>query len=110
MHDFFTPQPQTNASVFLLKFIVHDWSDENCVKILKHLRDVAKPDTKLILVEAILPYGCRVANTSDLPPGTAPTEAPEPLLAHWGINNLMTFYIDMTVGSTSYLQVSSAEG
>ncbi|KAJ7130076.1 O-methyltransferase-domain-containing protein, partial [Mycena crocata] len=34
-HDFFTHQPVTNASVFLLKQILHNWSNQYCAKILK---------------------------------------------------------------------------
>jgi hypothetical protein len=38
----------------LLKHVLHDWSDENCVRILKNIHAVAKPATKLLLVEFIL--------------------------------------------------------
>ena len=97
-HDFFTPQPRQKASVYLLKHIVHDWSDEYSTKILKQLRHAADPGTRLICLEAILPYGCHVANIEGLIPGSEPIEAPEPLLAHWGLNSAMTFYSDMAVG------------
>ncbi len=102
-HDFFTPQPQKNASVYFLKHVIHDWSDEYSTKILKQLRDAAGPRTKLICIDAILPYGCRIANTEDLIPGMESIEAPEPLLAHWGLNSAMTFYMDMTVGFVAQL-------
>ena len=38
----------------MLKHVLHDWSDENCVRILENIHAVAKPDTKLLLVEFIL--------------------------------------------------------
>ncbi|EIM79956.1 S-adenosyl-L-methionine-dependent methyltransferase [Stereum hirsutum FP-91666 SS1] len=34
-HDFYTPQPVKGASVFLLKQILHDWSDSYAITILK---------------------------------------------------------------------------
>jgi hypothetical protein len=29
----------THADVFILKYILHDWSDEKCVQILSNVRD-----------------------------------------------------------------------
>ncbi|ETW80288.1 hypothetical protein HETIRDRAFT_105202 [Heterobasidion irregulare TC 32-1] len=55
-HDFFQPQPQKNASVFLLKQITHDWSDEYCVKFLTRLWDAATPETVLLLVDSVMPF------------------------------------------------------
>ncbi|KAF7349726.1 S-adenosyl-L-methionine-dependent methyltransferase [Mycena sanguinolenta] len=46
VHDFHTPQPVANAAVFMLRHIVHNWSDERVVKILRHLRDAAQPTTQ----------------------------------------------------------------
>ena len=52
-HDFFKPQPawQEEVSVFLLSKILHDWSDEYCLTILKHLCAAAGPRTQLVIVE-----------------------------------------------------------
>jgi O-methyltransferase domain len=52
-HDFFTEQPVRNASVFLLRMIVHDYGRENVAKILKRLRNAATPDTVLLVVEQV---------------------------------------------------------
>ncbi|KAM6499092.1 hypothetical protein JOM56_004600 [Amanita muscaria] len=59
-------------------------------KILKQLRGSATPDTKLICLEAIMPYACSVT-------GAAAPEAPEPLPAHWGLVNLIYYYMDMAM-------------
>ncbi|KIL66630.1 hypothetical protein M378DRAFT_160640, partial [Amanita muscaria Koide BX008] len=96
-HDFFKPQPQKAASVFLMKHIVHDWSDEYSAKILKQLRGSATPNTKLICLEAIIPYGCRGGEAVNHIPGAAFLEAPEPLPAHWGLISTMFNYMDMTM-------------
>ncbi|KAG6826094.1 hypothetical protein H0H92_001153 [Tricholoma furcatifolium] len=53
-HNFFGPQPVTNASVFLLKNILHDWSDNNCIQILSGLRAAATSETTLVVVDCVM--------------------------------------------------------
>ncbi|MCD7462215.1 hypothetical protein HAX54_048011 [Datura stramonium] len=51
--DMFQDIPPTDA-VFL-KWIMHDWGDEDCVKILKNCRKVIPEETgKIIIVDAVL--------------------------------------------------------
>ncbi|KAJ4244757.1 hypothetical protein NW762_014333 [Fusarium torreyae] len=55
-HDFFTEQPIKGARAYFLHHILHDWSDQHCLGILKHLRDAMKPGySKLLIHELILP-------------------------------------------------------
>ncbi|KAF7353515.1 S-adenosyl-L-methionine-dependent methyltransferase [Mycena sanguinolenta] len=95
-HDFFTPQPVRNASVFFLRYIVHNWSDPYARKILTHLRDAANPDTTLVVVDHILPYACP---QEALPPDIAAlsealdTAAP-PLLPNFGAANALGHSLD----------------
>jgi len=49
-HSFFDPQP-VEASVYLLKFIFHDWPDAECKQILQALRPALKPGAKLLFIE-----------------------------------------------------------
>ena len=59
-HDFLSPQPIKDASFFLLKAIMHDWSDERASIILAHLRDAVSPrKTRLLVIDRIVPYACR---------------------------------------------------
>ncbi|KAJ7223301.1 S-adenosyl-L-methionine-dependent methyltransferase [Mycena pura] len=100
VHDFFTPQPQTGASIFLLKQVMHDWSDENCKKILMHLWNAAGPDTRLLLFESIMPLACRDPSADDPTgiPGAAPvSEAPAPLLANYGAASEMVYLADFAM-------------
>lgn len=54
--DFFAPQPVKGAKCYFMHIILHDWPDEDCVKILSHLRDVMTPGYSQLLVnDAILP-------------------------------------------------------
>ncbi|KAJ7309358.1 S-adenosyl-L-methionine-dependent methyltransferase [Mycena albidolilacea] len=95
-HDFFTPQPVHNASVFFLRYIVHNWSDPYVRKILTHLRGAATPDTTLVVVDHILPYACP---QETLPPDVATlsealdTAAP-PLLPNFGAANALGHSLD----------------
>jgi hypothetical protein len=57
-HDMFTPQPIRNASIFLLKDILHNWPDAYSVKLLTHLREAATPTTRLLIFDTVLPYTC----------------------------------------------------
>ncbi|KOM29122.1 hypothetical protein LR48_Vigan635s004700 [Vigna angularis] len=51
--DMFENVPKGDA--IFLKWILHDWSDEECVKLLKNCYDAILDDGKVIVVEAVLP-------------------------------------------------------
>ncbi|GAA5946420.1 hypothetical protein JCM3765_000234 [Sporobolomyces pararoseus] len=50
--NFFEPQQVKDATVFVLRAIIHDWPDTESIQILKHLRDAATPTTKLVVIES----------------------------------------------------------
>jgi O-methyltransferase domain len=52
--DFFRRVP-SGGDAYILKWIVHDWNDEQCVAILRNCRKAASPASKLLTVEAVLP-------------------------------------------------------
>lgn len=96
-HNFFAPQPIKNAAVFILRFTLHDWSDPHSVQILKHLRDAATPKTKLVIIDAVLPYNCHsTGEWDDVPGGEQPT-SPAPLLPNFGVASSDITYIDLLV-------------
>ncbi|ESW11022.1 hypothetical protein PHAVU_009G258900 [Phaseolus vulgaris] len=51
--DMFESVPKGDA--IFMKWILHDWSDEHCVKLLKNCYDAIPDDGKVIVVESILP-------------------------------------------------------
>ena len=51
--NFFESIP-SGADAYLLKHILHDWSDEDCLRILTNVYTVAKPGTKLLVVDAVI--------------------------------------------------------
>ncbi|MDG6934181.1 MAG: hypothetical protein JRN68_05745 [Nitrososphaerota archaeon] len=52
--DFFKTVPR-GGDAYLLKFILHDWDDQHCVKILRNCRKAMKPTAKLLVVEPVMP-------------------------------------------------------
>ena len=52
--DFFASVP-TGADIHVLKQIIHDWSDEECVTLLRNCHRALKPAGKLLLVEMVIP-------------------------------------------------------
>jgi hypothetical protein len=52
--DFFESIP-SGADAYLLKFILHDWEDARCARILQTCRAALAPAAKLLLVESVLP-------------------------------------------------------
>ncbi|KAF9457494.1 O-methyltransferase [Collybia nuda] len=97
-HDFFTPQPITDASVFFMKSIVHDWSEPYITKILTHLRAAARPDTKLVVCDVVMTYSCREpsqSTTGDIVVAEDPVlVAPELLKTGFNSVNDMVWTLD----------------
>jgi O-methyltransferase domain/Dimerisation domain len=50
--DFFTNAPE--ADIYLLKFVLHDWNDEEAVRILKTCRHAMRPGGRVIVIEMLL--------------------------------------------------------
>ncbi|MEU7136663.1 methyltransferase [Streptomyces sp. NPDC046261] len=51
--DFFTTAPP--GDVYLLKRILHDWNDTQCVKILHNCRRAMRPNGRILVIDAVLP-------------------------------------------------------
>lgn len=54
-HDFFQEQPVKDADVYMLRWILHDWSDKYAVRILQALIPALKGGAKVLLLEQVLP-------------------------------------------------------
>ena len=51
--SFFESVPE--ADMYTLKHILHDWSDDKCITILRNVHKAMKADGTLIILETILP-------------------------------------------------------
>lgn len=53
-HDFFDPQPVLGARAYYLHSVLHDWSDEDSVRILKNLVPALKEGYSRVLINEIV--------------------------------------------------------
>lgn len=54
--DFFEAVPRQGDG-YLLKWIIHDWDDEQAVRLLRRCRDALDPTDTILLVEELVPPG-----------------------------------------------------
>lgn len=52
--DFFAEVPR-GYDLYVLKNIIHDWDDERALVVLQNCRDALRPDSRLLIIERILP-------------------------------------------------------
>ncbi|KAH7325589.1 S-adenosyl-L-methionine-dependent methyltransferase [Stachybotrys elegans] len=74
-HDFFNANPIKEADVYWLRYVIHDWSDDYCITILKNIRVSMGPQSRILVCDQVM-------NTTNgdvqLP------SAPAPLPANYG--------------------------
>ncbi|QSQ20726.1 SAM-dependent methyltransferase [Pyxidicoccus parkwayensis] len=54
--DFFESVP-SGADAYVLKRILHDWSDDVCVRILRNCRAAMAPGGRVLVVDTVIPRG-----------------------------------------------------
>jgi demethylsterigmatocystin 6-O-methyltransferase len=54
-HDFFKPQPIKGAKYYYLRHILHDWNDEDSIRILQNLVPAMAPESRIMIDEVFLP-------------------------------------------------------
>ncbi|MBB2910042.1 ABC-type nitrate/sulfonate/bicarbonate transport system ATPase subunit [Streptosporangium becharense] len=52
--DFFASVP-AGGDVYLLGSVLHNWSDDDCVRILGNVREAVADDGRVLLIEAVVP-------------------------------------------------------
>lgn len=70
VHDFFRPQPVEGGNVYLFRWILHNWPDACCTRILRALTPALRRGTRVLVMEMVLP-----------PPGLAPNDVERKLRA-----------------------------
>jgi O-methyltransferase domain len=54
--SFFERVPE-GGDAYLLSHIIHDWTEDQCMTILSHCRRAMTPDSRLLIIEMVLPAG-----------------------------------------------------
>ncbi|KAH9888543.1 S-adenosyl-L-methionine-dependent methyltransferase [Cubamyces lactineus] len=93
--DFFAswePIPSNVApDVFLLRLVLHNWQDEESLRILRHLRAAARSNTRIIIGDMLLPYACKSQDALI-------AQEASPLLPNLGVASIQGYLIDVMVG------------
>jgi hypothetical protein len=76
-HDFFTPQPIKGARAYSLHSILHDWDDDEGVRILENLKPALVPGYSRVLLNEIV--------LSEQQPTLAATSMDMMMMAHLGV-------------------------
>lgn len=54
-HDFFQEQPVKEADVYLFRWILHNWPDAYCHKILQALIPALKKGARILVIDGVMP-------------------------------------------------------
>ena len=58
VHDFWHDQPVKGADIYFFRYIFHDWSDSNAIKLLRAVVPSLKAGSRVVINDACLPsYG-----------------------------------------------------
>ncbi|RYP22781.1 hypothetical protein DL765_001490 [Monosporascus sp. GIB2] len=89
-HNFFDPNPVPDAEVYWLRYILHDWSDDYCVRILGAIKSAMGPRSRILICDQVMntTVGC-----AELPP------APAPLPANFGYHKRYSHQRDLAMMS-----------
>jgi len=93
--DFFKPQPVEHASVYFICRIMHDWPDNDALRILQNVRDACSPDSKVILGDHLLSFACSMPSNDETRTLADKSEVPKPLLNNLGISGGYTLDLGM---------------
>jgi hypothetical protein len=54
-HDFFEPQPVKGAKVYLFRWILHNWPEKYCLRILQALIPALEDGSRLLIMDVVVP-------------------------------------------------------
>ncbi|KAH6908343.1 hypothetical protein BKA70DRAFT_1103517 [Coprinopsis sp. MPI-PUGE-AT-0042] len=81
----------------------YNWPNAECELILKKIRRAANSETRLILIDSVVPYACRSSDDPQedrhfqLVRQATSREAPAPLLANYGVASIVGYGADMVM-------------
>ncbi|KAF9002052.1 S-adenosyl-L-methionine-dependent methyltransferase [Cyathus striatus] len=90
--DFFKEAPVKGCNFYHMRHVLHNWPDSECVKILKNVRGAMDENSRLLIHEFVLRHAAR-DSTNKL----AIDQAPEPLLANYGVGRARHYQLDISM-------------
>jgi hypothetical protein len=54
--DFFVEVPR-DGDAYVLKFVLHDWNDDDCIRILRNTRTAMAKGATVLVIESVIPPG-----------------------------------------------------
>ncbi|THU98240.1 S-adenosyl-L-methionine-dependent methyltransferase, partial [Dendrothele bispora CBS 962.96] len=96
-HNFFEPQTQKGSDkVFILKWVLHNWSNEESIKIMKGIAKGGGKGAKLLIVEFIVEPGTiKTSDGSAVPKESSSSSVPAYIPEDYGYAS--TFVHEMSV-------------
>ncbi|KAF7536866.1 hypothetical protein G7054_g4162 [Neopestalotiopsis clavispora] len=64
-HDFFEEQPIKGASAYIFRWILHNWPDKHCIKILKALAPALQSGSRVLVMDFLMPPPCVLPNAAE---------------------------------------------
>lgn len=64
-YDFFEEQPVKEASVYIYRWILHNWPGKHCIKILKALVPALKSGSRVLVMDFVMPPPCVLPNAAE---------------------------------------------
>ncbi|KAF7162427.1 hypothetical protein CNMCM5623_007718 [Aspergillus felis] len=89
-HSFFDTNPTEGADIYFLRYVLHDWSDDYCVRILSAIRSSMAAHSRLLICDQVM-------NTTVGDPDLE--SAPSPLPANYGYHTRFSHSRDITMMS-----------
>ncbi|GAQ08549.1 beta-lactamase-like protein 2 [Aspergillus lentulus] len=89
-HSFFDTNPTEGADIYFLRYVLHDWSDDYCVRILSAIRQSMAAHSRLLICDQVM-------NTTIGDPDLE--SAPSPLPANYGYHTRFSHSRDITMMS-----------
>ncbi|KAH1436348.1 hypothetical protein KXX32_006432 [Aspergillus fumigatus] len=89
-HSFFDTNPTEGADIYFLRYVLHDWSDDYCVRILAAIRSSMAAHSRLLICDQVM-------NTTIGDPDL--DSAPSPLPANYGYHTRFSHSRDITMMS-----------
>ncbi|KAL9712332.1 hypothetical protein Ac2012v2_003569 [Leucoagaricus gongylophorus] len=90
--NFFKESPEKGCDIYFLKSVLHDWHDEDCVKIMKSVRAAMTNQSRVLIHEFIVQPVYRVPESK-----AGCLQAPEPLLPNYGDGRLRQYTMDINM-------------